>query len=357
MIRMFRRLFWLSLLVLLLAVPSLVGSSQQVRDRLVEAAVALLEPGAPQGESVIAFTVRPGEGGGEIAARLAQEGLIRNPNLFRFLLSYYGAGGALQAGRYSLPPGLGPREIIQMLMRGQVDLVAVTVPEGWRAEEVADLLEASGIARRTEFLRLVFSTGAGGLPPTLAPPVPVLEGYLFPDTYIVPREHGAEAFLRLMVNTFQERFTPEMLREAQAQGLTVHQAVVLASIVEREAAKPEERPLIAGVLLNRLREGLPLAADPTVQYTLVAPGAPPPAGGYWKAELTADDLRAPSAYNTYVTPGLPPAPIASPGLSALQAVLRPQSSPYRYFVARPDGSHAFAATFEEHLRNVAQYRR
>ena len=352
-----RVLVVLVLLMLLLGLLSYSYGTRSISDGVVAMATGLLEPTAPPTGQAIAFSVESGEGGAQIAEKLVRTGLIRNPTLFRFLLSYYGVAGALKVGHYELPSGIGPRDIITILTNGQVDLVSITVPEGWRAEEIADLVEAKGVARRDEFLSLVRAGNADQTLSSVALPIGSLEGYLFPDTYLVRRDFGAKAFLQLMLQTFDERFSKEMRQEAQARGLTVQQVVTLASIVEREAALAQEQPLIAGVLLYRLEDGQPLAADPTIQYALVAYGGKLPGGGYWKRELTVDDLKLASPYNTYQTAGLPPGPIANPGLGALKAVLHPQESNYRYFVAKPDGSHAFSTTFEEHLHNVALYQR
>ena len=180
-----------------------------------------------------------------------------------------------------------------------------------------------------------------------------LEGFLFPDTYLVPPQYGAAAFLELMLKTFEERVRPELPQAgAPAPQLSFYEQVVLASIVEREAKLEEERAVIAATFMNRLWEEMHLAADPTVQYALATAWPP-----YWRAELSVDDLRVASPYNTYVVRGLPPTPIANPGLAALKAVLQPEAAPYRYFVAKPDGSHAFAVTFEEHLNNLFRYQR
>lgn len=352
-----RVLVVLVLVALLLGLLSFSYASRNISDSLVAVVTSLLEPTTPLTGQAVAFSVESGEGGAQIAEKLAKSGLIRNPTLFRFLLSYYGAGGALKVGHYEVPSGIGPREIIAILINGQVDLVSITIPEGWRAEEIADLVEAKGIARRDEFLSLALTGNVGQMPSSTLLPAGPLEGYLFPDTYVVRKDFGATAFLQLMLLTFGERFSETMRQEAQERGLTVQQVVTLASIIEREAALAQEQPLIAGVLLNRLHDGQPLATDPTIQYALVPPGSKLPADGYWKRDLTVGDLKLASPYNTYEVVGLPPGPIANPGLGAIQAVLHPQESTYRYFVAKPDGSHAFSTTFEQHLRNVALYQR
>ena len=351
----FRFVFPVLVLGLSVGFVLLTGGFKTVNDRLVDMAIAVFEPASPSGGSPKTFTVEPGQGGAQIAEHLARERVIRNAGLFRFLVRYYGVGRDLQAGRYSLPPDATVRDVIAALTKGQQLLVAVTVREGWRAEEIAALLAKLEIAKRDSFLALVQSgrTTLASLP--VDPPVPSLEGYLFPDTYLVPKEYGAEAFWRLMLGTFAERFTEDMRQKAKEKGLTVHQVVTLASIVEREAVLPEEQPLVASVFLNRLRREMKLDADPTVQYALTPPGIPPPGEGYWKKDLTVEDLVVASPFNTYATVGLPPTPIANPGLGAIKAVLNPPETPYLYFVAKPDGSHAFASTFEEHRSNVAKY--
>ena len=319
----------------------------QMLPRVAESIVDRLEPPVAS-SGPIAFTVQPGELGSTVAERLAAAGLIHDPRAFRYLLAFYGAETGLRAGEYRLDPAAGTRGLIKQLMGQSSDkLVSVTVPEGLRAEEVAAILQQAGVASGQEFLQLVFTGRSGG---------GSLEGYLYPETYHVPAGYGAQQMLTMMMETFRERAQP-YLEKAAGQGLTPQQALTLASIVERETALPDERPVLAGVYLNRLRLGMTLDADPTVQYALVAPGAPPPPVGYWKRDLTVEDLRRPSPYNTYVTSGLPPAPIANPGLGAIRGVAEPVASRYLYFVARPDRSHALAETFAEHQANVLRYQR
>jgi UPF0755 protein len=162
----------------------------------------------------------------------------------------------------------------------------------------------------------------------------------------------------MMVKALSERFTPLLRSEAQSKGLSVQDVLTLASIVERESGKAEDKPIIASVFHNRLKAGMPLQADPTVQYALIPPGGAPRTGGYWKPDLSADDLKLPSPFNTYTQAGLPPSPIASPSMESIVAVIRPAATDYLYFLARPsDGSLVLARTFEEHERNVARYLR
>jgi UPF0755 protein len=182
-----------------------------------------------------------------------------------------------------------------------------------------------------------------------------LEGYLFPDTYYFDPHVTSHDIIDRLLRTFDQRFSADLRDAAQKQNLTVHQAVTLASIVEREAQVPDERPLIAAVYLNRLRLGMPLQADPTVQYALAADPQSVAKYGWWKRDLTLDDLHFKSPFNTYQNPGLPPGPIANPGLASIRAVANPANVKYLYFVAKGDGSHAFAETLDEHNRNVQKY--
>ncbi|MDH4208981.1 MAG: endolytic transglycosylase MltG, partial [Anaerolineae bacterium] len=180
-----------------------------------------------------------------------------------------------------------------------------------------------------------------------------LEGYLFPETYRIPADYDAAAVLDLLLITFGERFSPEMRQAAADKGLTVHEVVTLASIVEREAVLPEERPIIASVYLNRLAQGMYLQSDPTVQYAL---GYQEETDQWWKIPMSLEeDVQVDSPYNTYMYPGLPPGPLCSPGLASIEAVLEPAETPYFFFFSKFDGSHAFAETYEEHLRNQEQY--
>jgi len=327
-------------------------------ERAVDVAIAVLEGERHSyPDDQVAFTVEPGEGGAQIAGRLASKGLIRNTLLFRLLVQRYGVERDLRAGRYSLPASTNIKDLIAVLTKGQQQLVTVTVPEGLRIEEVAQLFERQGIGDTQAFLRLALQSAPNVEDGNTSTASTGMEGYLFPDTYLVPKEFSAADFLGLMEDNFEELVTSAMRQQATDAGLTLHQVVTLASIVEREAAHPEEQPLIASVYLNRLREDWKLDADPTVQYSLVRQGSPAPAGGYWKKELTIDDLAVNSPYNTYAHPGLPPGPIDSPGLSSIRSVLQPAQSNYFYFVAKQDGTHAFASSFDEHLQNIARYQK
>ncbi len=304
------------------------------------------------------FVVREGETTAEIASRLESAGLVSHGMLFRLLAEGEGLASDLAAGEYELYPAMRPSEILAIFSAGRTRPgPMVTIPEGWRSEEIAERLASRGIAPAGRFLEVV-RRGRSDLPALSSRPAGAsLEGYLFPDTYSYDPRTDAESMAERMVRQFDQRFTAEMWERSAALGMSVHQVVTLASIIEREAVLPDERQLMAGVFYNRLREGIPLQTDPTVQFAVAT--ADPESQkryGWWKSSLTPQDLAVDSPYNTYGHPGLPPGPICSPGLASLRAAVEPAVTDYLYFVARPDGSHAFARTLQEHNENVSRYR-
>lgn len=312
-------------------------------------------PAAAQGEPGV-FVVKAGESATEIGNRLKEAGLVRSPWLFRLLVSLYRMEAGLEAGEYELSPSMTSTEIIAKLHRGLVRTTLVTIPEGWRAAEVAERLDRRGVFPAKDFLAALAQGGFHYDFLTSRPRGANLEGYLFPDTYKVSPGVKPADFIDLMLANFERRFTPQMRRRAEERGLTIHQVATLASIVEREAKVAAERPIIASVFLNRLARNMPLQADPTIQYALANDAQNVSRFGYWKERLTPEDMDIVSPYNTYRNFGLPPGPIGNAGLASLQAVLEPAPTDFLYFVARGDGSHVFARTLEEHNQNVARYR-
>ncbi len=316
----------------------------------------------------VQFEVKPGMSARAIAQELEAAGVITDARLFEAYVRVNGLAGRLEAGTYTLSPDMTPVEIAQVLQRALAPSIRVTIPEGWRLEQTADMLSANGILDGEAYRRLASGSDLGALgelgPEIVAflrarPTGASLEGYLFPDTYELPAENpSAVDLIRKQLEAFAAKVLP-LYQAAHAEGglqMTLHEVVTLASIVEREAVIAEERPLIAGVYLARLKADMKLEADPTVQYAL---GYQPDTGQWWKTPVFLEEYdQVASPYNTYLHPGLPPGPIASPGLSSIQAVLHPAQHDYLYFVAAPDGSgrHIFARTFEEHLANVKRYR-
>lgn len=310
-------------------------------------------PTSTPGEPVL-ITIQAGQTAQEVGDKLEDEGVISSGLLFRVLAALEGYDQKLVAGDYELEKGMTTLEVIERIRRGQTAPLVVTIREGLRAEEIAELMERKKVVSAEDFLQAIeqwYEFSFLYSKPYWA----TLEGYLFPDTYFFRRNMTAEDIVKQILENFDQRFDADLRQEAAVAGLSLRTVLTLASIVEREAQVPEERPIIADVFLKRLRRGMPLEADPTVQYALGNDPASVAKYGYWKQELSQADLEVDSPYNTYRNVGLPPGPICNPGLASIQAVIRPAQTDYLYFVARADGSHVFAETLEEHLRNIEQY--
>ncbi len=289
--------------------------------------------------------IPPGARSAAIGERLVANGVIRDLATYRLTLWFSGQGRRLKAGEYRFDRAMTPLEVIDKIARGDAFVVTLTFPEGLTIAEMAKIFESHGLGPAAAFVE---AANDGALIRDLDPSAKSLEGFLFPETYAVPRKTDAPALVRLMVGRFEHVFSQELRAAAAAQQRTVRQEVTVASIVEKETAKAEERPLIAAVMLNRLRLGMPLQCDPTVIYALQRAGT-------YTGNLRHDDLMFDSPYNTYRYPGLPPGPIASPGRASLDAAVHPADTDALYFVSRNDGSHVFAKTLDEHTRNVQKY--
>jgi UPF0755 protein len=298
--------------------------------------------GYPGAEQLV--EIPAGSGTRTIGDRLVAAGVVRDPLTFRAALLVSGQARVLKAGEYRFDRPLTALEAIGKIARGDVYVVTVTIPEGLTIREMAALAESRGVGTAAEFIK---GANDRSLMQGLDPSARNLEGYLFPDTYPVTRT-DSRRLVRAMVDGFEHVLTPAMREAVEQRGLSLHQMVTLASIVEKEAARPDERPIVAAVYLNRIRRGIPLQCDPTVIYALQL-------AGKYNGNLRRDDLMFDSPYNTYRYPGLPPGPIASPGRAALDAAIHPADVDYLYFVSRNDGSHAFARTLDEHNRNVQKY--
>jgi UPF0755 protein len=286
-----------------------------------------------------------GSGSSSIGDRLVAGGVIRDRATYRLALWLSGAGRHLKAGEYRFDRAMTPFDVIDKLARGDVYVIHLTLPEGLTIAEMAKLFESHGFGPASAFVE---AANNAALVRDLDPAAKDLEGYLFPETYALPRKTDADKLIRMMVARFEHVFTPELRQAAASRQLSVRQAVTLASIVERETARAEERPLVAAVFVNRLKLRMPLQTDPTVIYALQRAGA-------YTGNLRRDDLAFDSPYNTYRYPGLPPGPIASPGRASLDAAVHPADADFLYFVSRNDGSHEFARTLDEHNRNVHKY--
>ena len=272
------------------------------------------------------------------------QGLVRSAGKFRWLVRFKGASRQIKAGEYQLSTGLRPGELLNKIIRGEVRLHQITFPEGYTLKQMAELLEASKLVNAERFI------AAATDPPfvrSLSIPAASLEGYLFPDTYRFARGLPVETVLRSFVTMFNQHFGPVQEEQARKLGFTRHQVVILASVVEKETAAAEERPLIAGVFLNRLRKRIRLQSDPTVIYGL----------RNFDGNLTRAHLQKDTPYNTYTRRGLPIGPICNPGAASIQAVLNPTSTPYLYFVAKKDGTHHFSTNLVEHNAAVLRHQK
>jgi len=317
----------------------------------------------------VTFVVEAGETATAVAQRLEEMGLVVSGDVFRRYMSYTGLDASLQAGTYTLQATMTIPEVADALQIGSVDAVTVTIVEGWRAEQVGWLLEQRELMSSDEFLSEV-RTGQYDYPWLASRPAGAsLEGFLFPDTYEFPAETTPADVVGRMLADFDQRVAVEIeaaledrqifdITTSSYRPLTVHDVVTLASIVEREAVVAEERPIIASVYLNRLdptyvnETALRMNSDPTVQY---AKGYDPATGNWWNPMLPGEGLSVDSPYNTFRRQGLPPGPISNPGKASIEAVLMPATTTYLYFHAVGDGSHVFASTLEEHLRNQEKY--
>lgn len=303
-------------------------------------------PPRPAGAPPLDLVVPPGATAESIGRELASLGLVRHPALFRLFVHLRGAAGKLRAGEYSLEASLTLEQIVERLVRGEVVRHDVVFPEGKTIEEMAALLAA----QRMDAAAFLKAARDPAPIRDLDPEAADLEGYLFPDTYDVPRGPGATAALvSRMVQRFRGVRASELPLLAK-NFLTLRQVVTLASLVELETARAEERPRIAAVFLNRLRRGMPLQTDPTIIYALRKSGT-------YDGNIRKKDLEIDSPYNTYQRPGLPPGPIASPGREAIAAALRPAPVKDLYFVSRNDGTHQFSETLAQHEQAVTRYQR
>ena len=316
-------------------------------------------------EAQVFIDIPRGTPGWEIAAVLKDKGIIRSQMAF-MLLSKWHRRSSLQAGEYRFDRPMTPEQVFAQIAGGHIFVHTVVVPEGWTMFDIASELEKQGLCSHADFLKIAEDPS---LVRDIAPGAHSLEGFLFPSTYEFTKHATPQEIAETMVRHFREEWSKlnadaagqsgegsPSLRpvrdsaEEAMQPLSPIQLITLASLIERETPQPKERPVVASVFYNRLRIGVPLQCDPTVQYALDLAGTP-------KRDITPDDLRVASPYNTYLHRGLPPGPIANPGDASLLAALHPAHTHYLYFVANDSGGHFFSETLAEHNRNVARYRR
>ncbi|MGH2592752.1 MAG: endolytic transglycosylase MltG [Anaerolineae bacterium] len=335
-----------------------LDAPENLQDAAIAAYLSLnqdkLEQPAGNDPTPVEFEIQQGESLNAIANRLIQVGLINDTELFRRYLQYNKLDQGIEAGKFTLNKTMTIPQVAQTLQEGRREELVITIREGLRLEEIAELV-AKDVPPidAGEFLALARDAAPWKAQFTLLSDVPQggsLEGFLFPDTYRLPLETNARDLIERMLTNFDRQVTLQMRADAQAAGRSLWDVIRLASIVEREAAVAEERPLIASVYLNRLEQGMALDADPTIQYALGESREP----GNWWPSLTIEDYQGiVLPYNTYLNPGLPPGPIASAGLGSIRAVIYPQTSDYYFFRAScsQDGTHQFAKTLEEQFAN------
>lgn len=327
-------------LLILLPVVSLVFAFFYLR--------LILSPVASGGESRdVLVTIPPQASANQVGKILEEHKIVRNQQVFALYARFRGLDSKIKTGEYRLNNGMSTPEVLQELVEGKLAFQTFTIPEGFTTAQVADLLVSKGFVDREKFFQAVASES---YPYIFLKDLPTnerrLEGYLFPDTYQITKGSNESAIINMMLKRFEKELNELNYHAlAQSAGLNLHQAVTIASMVEREARVNEERPLIAGVINNRLRLSMPLQIDATIQYAL----------GTTKPKIYYKDLLIDSPYNTYRINGLPPGPIASPGRSSLLAAVKPARTGYLYYVAKPDGTHAFSATLGEHNANKARY--
>lgn len=289
----------------------------------------------PRGSSLVA-----------VARSLQSAGVIRSPEIFALYARFKGVSGRLAAGDYEFAEGLSLADVLDKIVRGDVKRYTFTVIEGWNVSDIAKMLAAHekfGPAVAQEFLEAVrdrqfmHSVGMDGLSS--------LEGYLFPDTYVVVHPKDVREIVTPMVRRFNQLYDDTLKLRARELGMTDDEVITLASIIEKETGRDDERALVSSVFQNRLKQHIPLASDPTVIYGIAN----------FDGNLRRRDLETPGPYNTYLRAGLPPGPIANPGLASIKAALYPAQSPYLYFVSRNDGSHHFSETLAEHSKAVQHY--
>ena len=280
------------------------------------------------------FIIKQGEPLDTIVNNLANEGFIRNKIIFYLIVKQLGIERKIQAGDFRLSANMSAMEVAKNLTRGTLD-VWVTLIEGTRKEEMAQIISKNLDIPEIEFIKLAN------------------EGYLFPDTYLVPKTATAETVLSIIKNNFKNKFSEELQTQAKNKKLTEKQVLILASMVEREARQQTSRDKVAGIILKRYLNEMPLQIDATVQYAL---GYQPDEKSWWKKSLTEDDLKIDSSYNTYKNKGLPPEPIANPSLSSIKAVINAdENTPYWYYLTDKNGVMHYAVTLEEHNNNIKKY--
>ncbi len=302
----------------------------------------LTSPVQPERETIV--DIAPGSSLTRVAADLQQRQIVRQALVLRILARWHGQEQQIQAGRYRFSASATPAQVLDRLVRGDVIKVSLTIPEGFTLRQIARRIDEAGFGSEDALLKLAYDADFIA---SLNIDAASLEGYLFPETYSFVQEISEGALLRMMVEQFQQRLTDDLREAAGSLDLSLHEHVTLASLIEKETGLVEEMPLISSVFHNRLIANMRLQTDPTAVYDLED----------FSGTVTRAHLANPSPYNTYLIRGLPPGPIASPGLAALTAAVFPAQTDYYYFVSRKDGSHHFSRNLREHNQAIQRYLR
>ena len=297
------------------------------------------------GENIY-MVVKPGTTASEISDRLMQLGVIDSRLRFWWLMKLQGDAGKFKTGTYAFTPHMDEQAVLDKLVAGDTTVVKFTIPEGFGIKEIAKRLADEGLVDEQEFLAEAKDFAPYDYMKKRPNVRYAAEGYLFPDTYVIHSDVSAEGIMKMMAENFDTRLTPALRQQAAAKGLSIHDLITLASLVEKEARYDEDRPIIAQVFFKRLQMGMPLQSDTTLQYLMAGP----------KEDVSIEDTKIDSPYNTYQHEGLPPGPIASPGMKSILAVLNPANTDYLYFVADRQGHNHYSQTYDEHLAIVEQVR-
>lgn len=297
------------------------------------------------GENIY-MVVKPGTTASEISDRLMQLGVIDSRLRFWWLMKLQGDASKFKTGTYAFTPHMDEQAVLDKLVAGETTVVKFTIPEGFGIKEIAKRLADEGLVDEQEFLAEAKDFAPYDYMKKRPNVRYAAEGYLFPDTYVIHSDVSAEGIMKMMAEDFDTRLTPALRQQAAAKGLSIHDLITLASLVEKEARYDEDRPIIAQVFFKRLQMGMPLQSDTTLQYLMAGP----------KEDVSIEDTKIDSPYNTYQHEGLPPGPIASPGMKSILAVLNPANTDYLYFVADRQGHNHYSQTYDEHLAIVKQVR-
>lgn len=301
-----------------------------------------MAPVSPTSEQSQIFVIHRGEGLSLVAQRLKDAGLIKDASAFKVLILAKGLSGQIQAGDFRINPSWTTKEVAYLLTHGSLD-IWLTFPEGWRREEYGRRLTAN--LEDFSYPQFIEQTDE-------------LEGYLFPDTYLIPKDASPSSVIKILTSNFERKYSLELQLAAEGKSLTKNQVITLASIVERECRTEKDRPIVASILLKRWQENWPLQADATVQYAIANSQLSTPFSqleNWWQKKLTRDDLVIDSLYNTYKYKGLPPGPICSSGLASIEAIIYPQETDYWFYLSDQQGKMHYAKTNEEHNENIEKY--